>query len=273
MRIHRISTLPLFLSALMILTINDHYLKFAYPGFLTGKLSDFAGITAFYLFLNFLFPYKKLLNAFVTILIFAWWKSPFSEGFIHEINSMEIVNIGRTIDYSDFWALFVLPFIYFIVSDIKWNSFQFNFVRPIILVSAFFIFCATTVMHPRPLNINTQYKIDKTPDEILKIWLAQDSVRDENISCDTSNFRYNKHGQVYLIHQIYIPKEKTDTINNKLNKPLVSASITLLNDTLAISNKQTYIYFNYIYYWPYGELEKKKVYKKWFKENYIEILK
>lgn len=128
-------------------------------------------------------------------------------------------------------------------------------------------------MHPRPIIINTQYKIDKTPDEILKIWFAQDSLRDENIYRDTTNFRHNKHGQVYWIHKIYIPNEKTDTTHYFSKHPLVSASITFLNDTLAISNKQTYIYFNHINYWPYGEPHKKKVYKKWFKENYIEILK
>ncbi|MCP4580716.1 MAG: hypothetical protein GY839_03815 [candidate division Zixibacteria bacterium] len=35
---------PIFLLALALLLLNDHLLKAAYPGWLTGKLSDFAGL-------------------------------------------------------------------------------------------------------------------------------------------------------------------------------------------------------------------------------------
>lgn len=273
MRINSKSLVLVFVSALIILAINDHYLKYAFPGFLTGKLSDAVGIIAFYLFLSFLFPDKKIFSCFLTVLIFTWWKSPLSQGVIDFFNASRLFTIGRTIDYTDFWCLLVIPVIFLFLSEINQPRFNPRFIQPLILVSAFIVFCSTTVMHSRPIYINAQYKIDKTPDEILKIWFEQDSVRDENIYRDTTNFRYNIHGQVYWIHQIYIPDAKTDTTNANFTMELVSASITLLNDTLAISKKQTYVYFNFIYNSSFAEAQPNKVYKKWFKENYIEILK
>ena len=38
---------PIALVAIAILIANDHWLKYAYPSTLTGKLSDFAGLTFF----------------------------------------------------------------------------------------------------------------------------------------------------------------------------------------------------------------------------------
>jgi hypothetical protein len=42
---------PVALAAIAVLVLNDHYLKAAYPGFITGKLSDAAGLIFFPLFL------------------------------------------------------------------------------------------------------------------------------------------------------------------------------------------------------------------------------
>ncbi|MBK7890447.1 MAG: hypothetical protein IPJ84_06225 [Bdellovibrionales bacterium] len=35
---------PIPLTAVAILAMNDHFLKVRYPSFVTGKLSDFAGV-------------------------------------------------------------------------------------------------------------------------------------------------------------------------------------------------------------------------------------
>ncbi|MEQ8280212.1 MAG: hypothetical protein RMA76_22075 [Deltaproteobacteria bacterium] len=42
---------PVPLAAIGVLLLNDHVLKAAYPGFVTGKLSDVAGLVFFPLFL------------------------------------------------------------------------------------------------------------------------------------------------------------------------------------------------------------------------------
>ena len=43
---------PLVLLAIAVLVVNDHWLKAAWPGPITGKLSDFAGLLFFPLFLQ-----------------------------------------------------------------------------------------------------------------------------------------------------------------------------------------------------------------------------
>jgi hypothetical protein len=43
---------PALLGALLVLVLNDHLLKRVCPGFLTGKLSDFAGVLLLPLFLH-----------------------------------------------------------------------------------------------------------------------------------------------------------------------------------------------------------------------------
>lgn len=42
---------PVPLAAVVLLAVNDHYLKESYPSFLTGKLSDVSGVFFFPLFL------------------------------------------------------------------------------------------------------------------------------------------------------------------------------------------------------------------------------
>jgi hypothetical protein len=42
---------PITLVFLFTLALNDHYLKWKFPGFLTGKLSDFTGVFLFPVFL------------------------------------------------------------------------------------------------------------------------------------------------------------------------------------------------------------------------------
>lgn len=42
---------PLPLLAVVLTAVNDHYLKYQYPGMLTGKISDFTGLFYFPLFI------------------------------------------------------------------------------------------------------------------------------------------------------------------------------------------------------------------------------
>jgi len=45
---------PIYLSAILLI-LNDHILKYEYPGFVTGKLSDIAGVFLVTLLLRTLF--------------------------------------------------------------------------------------------------------------------------------------------------------------------------------------------------------------------------
>lgn len=44
---YRTATHPVFLASLGMLVLNDHFLKAAYPGLVTGKVSDVAGLIVF----------------------------------------------------------------------------------------------------------------------------------------------------------------------------------------------------------------------------------
>jgi len=100
---------PVFLVSLALLVANDLYLKAAYPGWFTGKLSDFSGLLVFSLFL---FPLVRVGAAKVAsavAIFFIWWKSPYSSFAIELVNGTGLIAIGRVVDYSDLIALVVLP--------------------------------------------------------------------------------------------------------------------------------------------------------------------
>lgn len=98
-----------FLLALVLLLVNDWLLKQAYPGFVSGKLSDFAGIAVVALPLFAAFPRHARTIYLAFFCAFLWWKSPASGAFIDFMNDVQPLNIGRTIDYGDLIALTVLP--------------------------------------------------------------------------------------------------------------------------------------------------------------------
>lgn len=73
---------PLFLFSLIVLLLNDHYLKAQFHNFLTGKLSDFAGLFIFPLFFAAFFPKRRLSIYFFAGFFFVFWKSPLSQSFL-----------------------------------------------------------------------------------------------------------------------------------------------------------------------------------------------
>ena len=99
---------PLFIIAVLILVLNDWYLKYHYTGWFTGKLSDFAGLFAFPFFLNVFFPTRGKVIYSITLLIFVVWKTTLIQPFIDYLNSVGLPT-WRTVDYTDYLALMILP--------------------------------------------------------------------------------------------------------------------------------------------------------------------
>ena len=89
--------------------MNDLFLKISYANWLTGKLSDFAGLLVFSLLLFAFFPRQVRPLSWTTCALFVWWKSPYSGAFIEAINASEVVRIARTVDYTDLIALLTIP--------------------------------------------------------------------------------------------------------------------------------------------------------------------
>jgi hypothetical protein len=96
---------PLLLLAVGVLLLNDFVLKAAFHNWITGKLSDVAGLAAFTIFCCALWPRRvRAVGAVITIL-FVFWKSPYASGAIEAANAVLPFAIGRTVDITDLMAL------------------------------------------------------------------------------------------------------------------------------------------------------------------------
>ena len=99
---------PLFIIAVLILVLNDWYLKYHYTGWFTGKLSDFAGLFAFPFFLSAFFAGRSKIIYGFTLLLFVAWKTPLAQPVIDYLNNIGVPT-WRTVDYTDYLALMILP--------------------------------------------------------------------------------------------------------------------------------------------------------------------
>ncbi|WP_152681574.1 hypothetical protein [Chromobacterium subtsugae] len=98
-----------FLIALCLLLANDWWLKSAHPGWLSGKLSDFAGLALAGLLAQALWPRRFAATSAAIALAWLWWKSPLSGPAIAAVNAWLPFALSRTVDYGDLLALAVLP--------------------------------------------------------------------------------------------------------------------------------------------------------------------
>jgi hypothetical protein len=100
---------PPTLIALALLIANDWWWKAAWPGWLTGKLSDFAGIAFVALLMFAAWPTRRVATGLSLAVSFAFWKSTASQPVIEAINTWSPFPIGRVPDATDLLALAVLP--------------------------------------------------------------------------------------------------------------------------------------------------------------------
>jgi hypothetical protein len=103
---------PLFISSLLVLILNDQYWKAAYGNWLTGKLSDFAGLAVCSLLASGLLPSYRKAIFWGTALFFIWFKSSLSQPFLDLVAESLHFTWNRVVDYSDLIALVILPLAY-----------------------------------------------------------------------------------------------------------------------------------------------------------------
>lgn len=164
--------------------INDLYLKYEYHNYLTGKLSDFAGLFAFPYFFSCFFSKKIKLIYFFTGVFFVIWKSEFSQPIFDFAHSYGI-GINRVVDYYDLIALIILPFSYQYKLNNSINIEKLKFIPiPIVIGVSSFAFIATTL--PREsgsLNLKSDYEVqfDIPKDTLLiKVYEYYQSYDDPN---------------------------------------------------------------------------------------------
>jgi hypothetical protein len=139
-------TRPLFLFGLVLLISNDFYFKYAFPGIITGKLSDFAGLFIFPYFFSVFFEKRTKIVYVATALYFTFWKLEISQPYMDCLSSLTHLPVYRTVDVTDLIALLILPvsYQYFrkeLVLPVKGNL---AIQMTVILISAF-SFVATTL--------------------------------------------------------------------------------------------------------------------------------
>lgn len=212
---HSLVLNPFFIAGIVLLVINDHYLKTHYHNWVTGKLSDFVGLIIFPMFLQYVFPKNKH-ACLITGLLFIIWKLPVSEGLIALYNQIAFIAIQRTIDYSDYIALLVLPFSHFLTQRVE--NFSNNklfpiYLNPIVLIlPCSFIFMATSpgFYYNRPggdVHIGKEYRIKLTEEKLLE------RLKNEGFSIlpDTArNREYSNYNHYFIENAIFgkdtIPK-------------------------------------------------------------------
>jgi hypothetical protein len=185
---------PVFIISLAILLLNDFYWKYAYGNWLTGKLSDFAGMIVLPIFLTALFPrFSKSGVVIFSVLFFVWWKSPLSQPLLDFFKTFLQISLHRTIDYSDLLALITLPLLF------KMQPWQYGvnqrWQKSISYLSgsvAFFALCATSPARHLPYSRYSQNEVRfdlelcsaKTADEVLQ------ELRNKNIAFSQEQVRY-----------------------------------------------------------------------------------
>jgi hypothetical protein len=188
---------PYFILGLLLLLLNDFFLKQQFHNFLTGKISDFAGLFVFPLFFTAFFPKRKTVIYISTAILFIFWKSPPSQSLIDFWNSLDIFKISRVVDYTDLLALLVLPLSYFYfkteVFKSKTVSRKFTnriFASFVVLLSVF-AFTATTLVRDRGISFDREYKLRLNNAQI-------ESILSQNLKIQNLKLRATDSGNTWV---------------------------------------------------------------------------
>ncbi|TFF40938.1 hypothetical protein [Mucilaginibacter psychrotolerans] len=221
---------PFFVTAVLVLMINDWYCKPNFHNVLTGKLSDFAGLFAFAYFLGALWPRRVLLVHTATLVLFMVWKSPLAQPFIDSLNGAG-VPIDRVVDYSDYVALLVLPLSYYL-----FNASGSYCLKPVLrnLVICFSVlsFVATSMVrgkYTKITGINKTYSFNFSKRELVsrvnslqleyikdldKYVRSHNSSKSLKISPDTANIDFDSKTNTFYFSSNF---NKKDTIAQLLD--------------------------------------------------------
>ena len=150
-----------FLLSVVLLLLNDLYLKYEFHNTLTGKLSDFAGLFAFPYFFSCFFPRRSFWVYVLTGLLFVFWKSHLSQ-FLIDFTQANNIWIDRTIDYTDLFSLIILPISYFYwKSDITKAVNDHIYFKPLIIGVCCYSFIATSMpQHYEEKKLYSGYKVE-----------------------------------------------------------------------------------------------------------------
>ena len=177
---------PLFLVAVVLLMLNDFYFKYQFHNYFTGKLSDVVGLFAFPYFFSTFFPKRAKLIYVFTAVYFTFWKSGLSQPLIDAAHSIGL-GIGRTIDYTDCFALFILPlsYRYWQLPD-KFSLHLNACFKPVVIGICCFAFVATKLKEQKinkNLKSDLAVRLTTTKESVITL-LQLKVIKDSTYSCD-----------------------------------------------------------------------------------------
>jgi len=193
-----------FISGLVILLINDFFLKHYFGNWFTGKLSDFAGLFIFPMFWSILFPRFKNIIYFATLVLFIYWKSEFSQLLIDFFKYHSYFKIDRVVDVTDLLALSILPISYLYGQSSKTTI----HIKPVIIICiASFSFMATSysskIEHKQTYSFD--YSLEKLKTRIYYLKGISNQYEDKQ---EQENYIIDSSGK-YKIHRLNL-----DTISS-----------------------------------------------------------
>lgn len=181
----------IYLVLILLLFLNDQYFKYSYPGIVTGKLSDFAGIACLCIVIATFTKNRALVFSLFSIVAlgFVWWKSPHASFFIADWNKNARFQISRIVDLTDLIALSVIPLV-FLYAKYSYISTK-RLIRIPIIVSSLFIFISTAGTHGRM----KQYEFNCSKDELRKSILSYFDNH-QNVGLPDSLLRHKQYAKV-----------------------------------------------------------------------------
>lgn len=272
---------PFFIVCLLILILNDFCFKPAFANELTGKLSDFAGLIVFPIFISFLIPAAKKWITIITGVLFIVWKTPLVTPLIDTFNQIFPFKIRRIIDYSDYWALLVLPVAHLLLNQDKKINIGSGRILQLgkicIVTVSLFAICATSmplaVEVPKgTIYIGKEYTIKKSKDETIEKIKSLGYNVDyyENLANSAAIRKYHTvRRSYYQTDNIIIYDENSNPVDTILNVKYTiyepkedRAKIEIINVTLSeegnIQKWQTLKYLRK----QYKKMVEKQVIKK-----------
>ncbi len=263
-----------FLLALALLLLNDHFLKAVYPGWVTGKLSDFAGLFVLAVFVyavagRYFESSKRLLAMHIAIgLGFAIWKVAPVETVFTWINGLVSIPLpSRVKDISDLIALAILPVSYFYILRIRDKAYKpvispgFNraFTIGVLLITGLAI-AATAPGRRYDLKPNATTETNRQYPELLSLFertlTEKGIVIKDKHAVDDTTYRYKIDFN-----------EKNPESSNTKEKP-DNWYISFITLVYSPSNKQ--IAVQSIYGWVTQAMPRDKELDRFFMEKLIE---
>lgn len=162
-------------------------------------------------------------------ILFVIWKTPLVSPLIDILNQTLPFMIQRIIDYTDYWALIVLPLTHNFINKASKTSFYNTYIFKIseigLTVITLFAICATTYLGPSEIPkgtiyIGKNYKIKKTEKEVIEAIKALGYNVDyyKNLADSTATEKYPfRKLPYYQTDNIIIYDDKSTPIDTIIN--------------------------------------------------------